>query len=215
MFNPDTQTWSTFVGALHLASVHKLQTLFDAARTFGTEIRLDPVPMSADWQGPPFTADRWRLFLPLGPTGISRSATCPSTERAQARIPPCIARTQGRGLDKRAQAENRGRLLCSRTFQQFSRARRNLPHLGRGRPVEGGGMITAGLSALLPGRIVAVVIATCLLDDLAAAHPGVSKVWADGGYQSSIFNHGAGLGIDVEVVQRPRTKGSSRCPSGG
>ncbi|MEV7739799.1 transposase, partial [Streptomyces sp. NPDC088921] len=27
-----------------------------------------------------------------------------------------------------------------------------------------------------------------LLDDLAAAHPSVSKVWADGGYQNSIFN---------------------------
>jgi transposase len=45
-----------------------------------------------------------------------------------------------------------------------------------------------------------------LLDDLAAAHPSVTKVWADGGYQNSIFNHGAGLGIDVEVVQRPRAK---------
>ncbi|MFF3906444.1 transposase [Streptomyces sp. NPDC001848] len=39
------------------------------------------------------------------------------------------------------------------------------------------------------------------------AHPSVSKVWAAGGYQSSIFNHGASLGIDVEVVQRPRAKG--------
>ncbi|WP_329474091.1 IS5 family transposase [Streptomyces sp. NBC_01723] len=46
-----------------------------------------------------------------------------------------------------------------------------------------------------------------LLDDLAAARPSVSKVWADGGYQNSIFDHGARLGIDVEVVQRPRTKG--------
>jgi transposase len=46
-----------------------------------------------------------------------------------------------------------------------------------------------------------------LLDDLTAAHPTVSKIWADGGYQSSVSNHGAGLGIDVEVVQRPRTKG--------
>lgn len=46
-----------------------------------------------------------------------------------------------------------------------------------------------------------------LLDDLAAAHPSVTKVWADGGYQTSIFNHGAGLGIDVEVVQRPRARG--------
>ena len=54
-----------------------------------------------------------------------------------------------------------------------------------------------------------------LLDDLAAAHPTVSKVWADGGYQSSILNHGAGLGIDVEVVQRrtspsPRTNSMTR-----
>ncbi len=54
-----------------------------------------------------------------------------------------------------------------------------------------------------------------LLDDLAAAHPSVTKVWADGGYQNSIFNHGARLGIDVEVVQRPRTRGSSRCRNGG
>lgn len=51
-----------------------------------------------------------------------------------------------------------------------------------------------------------------LLDDLAAAHPHVSKVWADGGYQSSIFNHGARYGIDVEVVQRPRAKGFEPLP---
>ncbi|BBC29640.1 Transposase [Streptomyces graminofaciens] len=51
-----------------------------------------------------------------------------------------------------------------------------------------------------------------LLDDLAAAHPSVSKVWADGGYQNSICNHGAGLGIDVEVVQRPRAKGFEPLP---
>lgn len=51
-----------------------------------------------------------------------------------------------------------------------------------------------------------------LLDELAAAHPGVTKVWADGGYQNSIFNHGARLGIDVEVVQRPRAKGFEPLP---
>jgi transposase len=51
-----------------------------------------------------------------------------------------------------------------------------------------------------------------LLDDLAAAHPSVSKVWADGGYQNSVLNHGARLGIDVEVVQRPRTKGFEPLP---
>ncbi|MFF3373772.1 IS5 family transposase [Streptomyces sp. NPDC002680] len=52
-----------------------------------------------------------------------------------------------------------------------------------------------------------------LLDDLAAAHPSVTKVWADGGYQNSILDHGAGLGIDVEVVQRPRTKGFEPLPN--
>ncbi|MFJ5558755.1 IS5 family transposase [Streptomyces sp. NPDC093250] len=51
-----------------------------------------------------------------------------------------------------------------------------------------------------------------LLDDVAANHPSVSKVWADGGYQNSIFNHGALLGIDVEVVQRPRAKGFEPLP---
>ncbi len=48
--------------------------------------------------------------------------------------------------------------------------------------------------------------------DLAAAHPRVSKVWADGGYQSSILNHGAGFGIDVQVVQRQRAKGFELLP---
>ncbi|MFI1769885.1 transposase [Streptomyces sp. NPDC020800] len=51
-----------------------------------------------------------------------------------------------------------------------------------------------------------------LLDDLAAARPGVSRVWADGGCRSSIFNHGAGPGIDVEVVQWPRAKGFELLP---
>jgi len=51
-----------------------------------------------------------------------------------------------------------------------------------------------------------------LLDDLATAHPNVSRVWADGGYQSSILNHGASRGIDVEVVQRSRTKGFEPLP---
>ncbi|MFJ9620043.1 IS5 family transposase [Streptomyces noursei] len=51
-----------------------------------------------------------------------------------------------------------------------------------------------------------------LLDDLAAAHPNVTKVWADGGYQSSVFNRGARLGIDVEVVQREHTKGFKPLP---
>ncbi|MFB7999262.1 IS5 family transposase [Streptomyces sp. NPDC056002] len=51
-----------------------------------------------------------------------------------------------------------------------------------------------------------------LLDELTVTHPSVTKVWADGGYQSSVFQHGAGLGIDVEVVKRPTAKGFQPLP---
>ncbi|MFD7770904.1 transposase [Streptomyces sp. NPDC059787] len=51
-----------------------------------------------------------------------------------------------------------------------------------------------------------------LLDDLGAAHPTVSKARADDGHRSSLFDHGAGPAIDVEVVQRPRTKGFEPLP---
>jgi hypothetical protein len=46
-----------------------------------------------------------------------------------------------------------------------------------------------------------------LLCTLAAEHPRASKVWVDGGYQNSVLRHGAGLGIDVEVVPRRAEKG--------
>ncbi|WP_414169457.1 IS5 family transposase [Streptoverticillium reticulum] len=46
-----------------------------------------------------------------------------------------------------------------------------------------------------------------LLDQVAVSHPEVAKVWVDGGYQNSVINHGARLGIDVEVVKRPATSG--------
>jgi transposase len=52
-----------------------------------------------------------------------------------------------------------------------------------------------------------------LLDELATAHPSVRKVWADGGYQTSVFQHGAEVGIDVEVVQRPTARGFQPLPT--
>ncbi|WP_411108585.1 hypothetical protein [Streptomyces sp. c-19] len=35
----------------------------------------------------------------------------------------------------------------------------------------------------------------------------MTDVWADGGYETSIIEHGARLGIDLEAVQRPKEKG--------
>ncbi|RPF30380.1 IS4 family transposase [Streptomyces sp. TLI_185] len=51
-----------------------------------------------------------------------------------------------------------------------------------------------------------------LLTELATAHPSVTKVWADGGYQGRVFNHGAALGIWLEVVKRPSPNGFHPLP---
>ncbi|SHM26666.1 Transposase [Streptomyces yunnanensis] len=51
-----------------------------------------------------------------------------------------------------------------------------------------------------------------LLDQVANSQPEVTKAWVDGGYQSSVINHGARLGIDVEVVKRPTTTGFHPLP---
>ena len=52
-----------------------------------------------------------------------------------------------------------------------------------------------------------------LLSAIAAAHPRVTKAWADAGYRTKAIEHGATLGIDVEVVQRdPTVKGFKLLP---
>ncbi|MFJ4525624.1 hypothetical protein ACIP4Y_32560 [Streptomyces sp. NPDC088810] len=54
-YDPETRTWHARIGALDLASMQMLQTLFDAARVHGTEVRLTPVAVPACWDGPVFT----------------------------------------------------------------------------------------------------------------------------------------------------------------
>lgn len=44
-----TQTWTTRIGTLDLTTLGKLQTLFDAARRFGTEIHIAPAPVPTGW----------------------------------------------------------------------------------------------------------------------------------------------------------------------
>ena len=46
-----------------------------------------------------------------------------------------------------------------------------------------------------------------VLDHLAAAHPGVSLTWVDGGYNTTVIRHGAQRGIRVDVVKRTAVKG--------
>lgn len=48
---------------------------------------------------------------------------------------------------------------------------------------------------------------------IATASPHVSKAWADSGYRTKLIEHGARLGIDVEVVHRdPAAKGFKMIP---
>ncbi|MFF4576784.1 IS5 family transposase, partial [Streptomyces sp. NPDC001410] len=52
-----------------------------------------------------------------------------------------------------------------------------------------------------------------LLSQISAATPRVTKAWADTGYRTKAIDHGARLGIDVEVVQRdPGAKGFKVIP---
>ncbi|MEU5951498.1 IS5 family transposase [Streptomyces sp. NPDC047525] len=52
-----------------------------------------------------------------------------------------------------------------------------------------------------------------LLEQTAADHPGLRKVWVDGGYRKHFIEHAATLGIDLEVVQRrPGSRGFTPIP---
>lgn len=57
------------------------------------------------------------------------------------------------------------------------------------------------------------VAGTHLLDQVAADHPTIRKVWVDGGYRQHFVEHAATLGIDMEISQRaPGTRGFAPIP---
>ncbi|WP_277441810.1 IS5 family transposase [Streptomyces sp. SPB162] len=52
-----------------------------------------------------------------------------------------------------------------------------------------------------------------LLNQVAADHPGLRKVWVDGGYRRHLVEHAATLGIDMEITTRtPGTRGFAPIP---
>ncbi|MET7717720.1 IS5 family transposase [Streptomyces sp. NPDC005407] len=79
-------------------------------------------------------------------------------------------------------------------------------------------IITDTLGLLLAVLVTAAsvqdsVAGTSLLDQTAAAHPGIRKVWVDGGYRKHFVEHAATLGIDLEIAQRaPGTRGFTPIP---
>ncbi|MFF1481676.1 hypothetical protein ACFVYD_29705 [Streptomyces sp. NPDC058301] len=70
--NPASQTCCTLMGAVDLEGLRTLQALFDAARLFGTDIQLEPSPVSTAWQGPTFTCDGQISALPAAYFGQGR-----------------------------------------------------------------------------------------------------------------------------------------------
>ncbi|MFJ9565966.1 IS5 family transposase [Streptomyces fuscichromogenes] len=57
------------------------------------------------------------------------------------------------------------------------------------------------------------VAGTQLLDQVSAGHPGIRKVWVDGGYRQHLVEHAATLGIDMEITARtPGARGFAPIP---
>ncbi|WP_371779034.1 IS5 family transposase [Streptosporangium subroseum] len=57
------------------------------------------------------------------------------------------------------------------------------------------------------------VAGTILIDQIAATHPAIRKVWVDGGYRQHLVEHAAVLGIDMEIVRRdPASRGFAPLP---
>ncbi|MFE2584895.1 IS5 family transposase [Streptomyces sp. NPDC059378] len=79
-------------------------------------------------------------------------------------------------------------------------------------------IVTDTLGLLLAVLVTAAsvqdsVAGTQLLDRVAAGHPGIRKVWVDGGYRQHFVEHAATLGIDMEIVARaPGTRGFTPIP---
>jgi transposase len=52
-----------------------------------------------------------------------------------------------------------------------------------------------------------------VLSNIATGHPRITEAWADTGYRTKAIEHGARLGIDVEVTRRaPAQKGFKVIP---
>ncbi|MFC7266748.1 hypothetical protein [Streptomyces lutosisoli] len=73
-FDPASRTWCTYIGALNVRALEVLQRLYEAAKRFGTEVRVQAIAAPDTWRGPCFAdagelanvalaeADRGRLL---------------------------------------------------------------------------------------------------------------------------------------------------------
>jgi transposase len=77
------------------------------------------------------------------------------------------------------------------------------------------GIITDTLGLLLVVVVTAAsvsdnMIGMDLLDQATTVYPTLTKTWVDAGFKNKLVEHGAKLGVDVEVVTKdPQVKGFS------
>jgi transposase len=77
------------------------------------------------------------------------------------------------------------------------------------------GIVTDTLGLLLAVVVTAAstsdnTIGIDLLDQAKTTHPHLAKTWVDAGFKNKVIEHGATLGIDVEVVTKdPQARGFS------
>ncbi|MEV0396370.1 IS5 family transposase, partial [Polymorphospora rubra] len=77
------------------------------------------------------------------------------------------------------------------------------------------GIITDTLGLLLAVIVTAAsasdnTIGINLLDRATTTHPTLTKTWVDAGFKNRVVEHGAQLGVDVEIVTKdPQVKGFS------
>jgi transposase len=77
------------------------------------------------------------------------------------------------------------------------------------------GIITDTLGLLLAVTVTAAsasdnTIGADLLNQATTAHPTLAKTWVDAGFKNRVVEHGAHLGVDVEIVTKePQVKGFS------
>jgi transposase len=69
------------------------------------------------------------------------------------------------------------------------------------------GIVTDALGLLLAVTVTAAslsenAVGMRLLDQAKSTYPTISKAWADSGFKNAAVEHGATIGIDVEVVPR-------------
>jgi transposase len=77
------------------------------------------------------------------------------------------------------------------------------------------GIVTDTLGLLLAVVVTAAsasdnTVGINLLDQAKATYPTLAKTWVDAGFKNKVIEHGATLGIDVEVVTKdPQVRGFS------